>query len=1111
MIPCSLSLARRLTGGLLCLIGLLPLATQATLNDGVNGNVYAVAHGADGTTYVGGAFSAAGATTGGFGALNTTDGTVNRAFPQVVGAVEVSVADGAGGWFIGGSFTQVGGLARSNLARIDSSGAVTDWAPAANSSVTALALSGSTLYVGGDFITITPPGGSPTIRTRLAAISTADTGSLTDWAPATDNLVTALAVSGSTLYVGGWYTTITPPGGIGTPRNYLAALSTVDTGTLTDWAPAANMYVRALALSGSTLYAAGFFTTITPPGGSPTTRSYLAALNTDDAGSLTDWAPAADNTVNALTLSGSTLYAGGYFTTITPPGGSPTSRTGLAAISTVDTGSLTDWAPAAAVNGVYALTLSGPTLGVGGTFTVLGTPRKNLAAFGPDGSLTDWAPAADNTVMALALSGSTLYVGGSFATVTPPGGSTTTRTRLAAISTADTGSLTDWAPAADNTVMALALSGSTLYAGGVFTAITPPAGSATARYYLAALKTDDTGSLTGWAPTADNTVMALALSGSTLYVGGDFTTITPPAGSATARSRLAALSAADTGSLADWAPAADNTVMALALSGSTLYAGGSFTTITPPGGSATARTRLAAISTAETGSLTDWAPAADNTVMALALSGSTLYAGGSFTTITPTDGSATPRYALAALSTADTGSLADWAPAAKLTNWWGGAEPSTVMALALSGSTVYAGGAFITINDAPTSGLARLDALPCSSGIPVTTARWQQLALPCVPSGASPTIAAIFGNAPAANLPAATYASQWIFYGRNGTNSGNVALAKTASLAPAAGYWFKSLTAPIDGTLTIAGTATVVETDVTGCTSANGCVVIPVATGTAAARLIGNPFPYDVDWSKVRVRVNGTVYTPGNAFNNGYLDKQIWIWNGNNTYDTWDDATEPGNLQYFKSFFIKVLPGGSGQSIELLIPAEVSTIPVTAVPTDLAERLAALVRAGSAALRDWLIPGTNAAEAGDAAGWQVRLRVENPKTGAKARALLGQKPGAALDYDPADLSAMAPFASPYLTLVLPRPGWGVSKGDYASDFRPADGAPDHWPLELRSNPAGAAVILRWEAAPEVLARSRLTDGLTGAVIDPTDPAYAAGYPLTLKTQVRRLTWEYLGD
>ena len=322
------SLAWLSTSSLLCLVSLLPPAAHAALTDGIGGAVYSVAVGADGTTYVGGVLSAVGAVTGGFAAMATTDGTVNRAFPMVTGTVRAAVADGDGGWYIGGTFTVVGGQARTNLGHVDKTGAVTAWAPAATktglATVYALALSGTTLYAGGDFTSITPPGGSLTTRNRLAAINTSDTGSLIDWTPAADGSVNALALDGTTLYAGGSFTKITPPGGSATPRTRLAAINTSDTGSLTTWAPAADDSVNALALDGTTLYAGGDFTSINPVGGSATPRTRLAAINTSDTGSLTTWAPAADFSVNALALHGTTLYAGGGFTSITPLGGSAT-------------------------------------------------------------------------------------------------------------------------------------------------------------------------------------------------------------------------------------------------------------------------------------------------------------------------------------------------------------------------------------------------------------------------------------------------------------------------------------------------------------------------------------------------------------------------------------------------------------------------------------------------------------------------------------------------------------------------------------------------------------------------------------------------------------------
>ena len=136
----------------------------------------------------------------------------------------------------------------------------------------------------------------------------------------------------------------------------------------------------------------------------------------------------------------------------------------------------------------------------------------------------------------------------------------------------------------------------------------------------------------------------------------------------------------------------------------------------------------------------------------------------------------------------------------------------------------------------------------------------------------------------------------------------------------------------------------------------------------------------------------------------------------------------------------------------------------------------------------------------------VRLRVRNQVKGWATAALLGQWTGALAGYDRADLGALTPYASPYISLALPHTDWGVNKGDYATDIRPAGGAAGQWNLDLRADPVGSQVVLTWEGDAAILARSRLIDGTT--VIDLGN--YPNGYPLTLSGKLRRLVWEYLG-
>ena len=388
---------------------------------------------------------------------------------------------------------------------------------------------------------------------------------------------------------------------------------------------------------------------------------------------------------------------------------------------------------------------------------------------------------------------------------------------------------------------------------------------------------------------------------------------------------------------------------------------------------------------------------------------------------------------------------------------------------------------------------------PCGDGLAYTTNQWLMAAVPCQPT--SNTVAGSFGNSPTANFVAGAYdvaTTGWVMYERNvaAIPSAYVKLGSADAFVGGDGQWLKSGTAPVGSRVTVTDGTPWPVTAPTGCQSANGCVVHPVTTVSFDNRynLVGNPFPYPVDWAKVRVRVggaSGTVYTPTEAQTAGYLSNQIWIWNGN-AYETWSDTGPTvGNLKYFQSFWVNVLPGAAGQTVELLIPAEVSTHSQV-VPLE--DRLYAALRAGAERLLDWLIPSATAAESaadslepGRAPGreggphpapgreasdptleymvneglarglgraaavaaaheraraegreWHVRLKLDQPATGFKDHTnTLGQRLSAQDGYDPADLVEMAPFAKPFLTLVFPHPEWGERKGDYASDFRAA--------------------------------------------------------------------------
>jgi hypothetical protein len=594
-----------------------------------NGTVNATALSPAGDVlYLGGVFTQVGRMIGSWVEIDGTTGQAVAPLPLVTDTVFAAAPDEQGGWFIGGAFTAVMGVPRLRLAHILPGGGLSEWNPGADSTVYALAVSGSTVYAGGHFGTI---GGQT--RSRVAALD-ATTGTATAWNPSASGPVRTLAVNGSTVYAGGDFTTI---GGLA--RNRIAAL-TETAGGATAWAPNANGPVRTLAVNGSTIYAGGDFTTI---GGQ--TRNRIAALDAT-TGNATAWDPNAGSTVHALALSGSTVYAGGGFTTI---GGQTRNR--VAALdAAVNTNNATAWNPNASST-VYALAVSGSTVIAGGSFaTIGGQTRNRLAALDATaGTATAWNPNASGSVYALGVNGSNVYAGGSFATI---GGQT--RNRLAALDVA-TGIPTGWDPNSNGPVNALAVSGSIVYAGGGFATI----GEQT-RHRIAALDAT-TGLATPWNPNAYNAVNALAVSGSTVYAGGMFEFV-----GGLDRLYIAALDAG-TGLATDWFPEVGGYVHALAVSGAMVYAGGEFGGITALD--------------AATGTAPAWNVSTNGSVYALAVSGSTIYAGGDFTTI-----AGQTRRNIAALD-AGTGIATAWN-----WDWNPNALASRVTALAVDESNVYVGG-----------------------------------------------------------------------------------------------------------------------------------------------------------------------------------------------------------------------------------------------------------------------------------------------------------------------------------------------------------------------------------------------------------------------------------
>lgn len=403
------------------------------------------------TLYVGGTFSAVAPSANVLPplyALSETTGAVAApTFGVVDGGVSAVEADGAGGYYLGGSFVLTAGGPRIYLARVMADGSVdATFAPVLDGSVASLARIGTTLYVAGSFTTMS---GVPT--RRLGAMAAA-TGARIAWQPllpASTNPVQVLAggdrvvvigadvlpmvrsaavfayhaVTGAQLwsaYLSGGVQSPSAPGPaliagaqvVAAHGRGLASLSLATGAVDTAWNP--QVSPTAMALSGSTLYLGGGFSTVT---GQPRLR--LAAIDVNTA-ALLPWNPGATEAVSSLAVSSTgSVFASGEFLAV---GG--VARHHLAEIDSA--GTVTPWIADARPEAAMLTSSGVGTLIVSGSLTARGNvARTGLAAFDlTTGALLPWAPVTVEPVRFLAATAGRVYVGlsGSLAVMDPTTG-----------------------------------------------------------------------------------------------------------------------------------------------------------------------------------------------------------------------------------------------------------------------------------------------------------------------------------------------------------------------------------------------------------------------------------------------------------------------------------------------------------------------------------------------------------------------------------------------------------------------------------------------------------------------------------------------------------------
>ena len=326
-------------------------------------------------------------------------------------ASEKSIAiDNEGNRYIGGTFTRYNGISSPSIRKILPNGEIdstfaTNMGSGFNGSVTSIVISGANLYVGGAFTTFNGITNNARYIAKLTTAGVFDTAfsnnldTLTGF-PGTssgfNNVVNSIAVSGTDLYVGGFFTSFK---GIANSAKYIAKLSTAG---VFDTAFSDNLDV----VSGTKATTSGF-----------------------------------DTAVESIAVSGTSLYVGGSFTTFK---GTTSNARYIAKLSTagvfdtafsdnLDVVSGTKSSTSGFNGGVYSVAVSGASLYVGGVFNAfneifynanyiakLSTAGVFDTAFSDNLDVVSGTKATtsgfSSQLTSIVLSGTDLYVGGTFTT-----------------------------------------------------------------------------------------------------------------------------------------------------------------------------------------------------------------------------------------------------------------------------------------------------------------------------------------------------------------------------------------------------------------------------------------------------------------------------------------------------------------------------------------------------------------------------------------------------------------------------------------------------------------------------------------------------------------------
>ena len=532
--------------------------------------------------------------------------------------------------YAGGPFTLAGGLTVNHIAQWGGS----DWSAlgsGVNDTVQALAVSGGDLIVGGAFAQVC---GNPACNSGNLTVNHITQWNGSDWSAlgsGVNNNVSALAVSGSEVFVGGSFLQVCGNAVCNSGNLSVNKVAQWNGATWSALGSGVSGAVLSLAVSGSNLFVGGAFVQVC---GNEACNSGSFTVNR-----IAQWNGAAwsalggglDNDVLVLAASGSSLYAGGFFTRACDD---TVCNSGSLAADHFAQWNGTTWSTLG--NGVNrfvnALAVSGTSLYVGGDFFSAGGLAVNHIAQWNGRTWSALGGGVNGTVQALVLIGGSLIVGGGFSQVCGNVACNSGNLTVNNIAQWNGATWSALGNGVDNPVNALAVSENNLFAGGAFFTVCGNNACNSGNLIVNNVAQWNGSTWSALDNGVKGSVLALAVSGSDLYVGGIFVQV---CGNAACTSGNLTANHVALFSSGAWSTLGDGVngfgVRALATSGGSLYVGGFFSEVC--GNVACNSVNLTVNNIAEWNG-TSWSTLGNGVdsfgVYTLSVSGGDLYVGGEF-------------------------------------------------------------------------------------------------------------------------------------------------------------------------------------------------------------------------------------------------------------------------------------------------------------------------------------------------------------------------------------------------------------------------------------------------------------------------------------------------